>query len=292
VDELRRRLRDELDYRQELRHQQIFGEIWQGHPLIRIPRVYPEHSSQRVLCQQHCRGLGYYEFLRRSTQKERDLAVFVLNDFVWDSMHRFHVFNGDPHPGNYLFAPDGGVTFVDFGCVKRFEPAFIGRIQALNRAIVEEDRPRFDALVREMRVVLPGRSYDADFIWQFFAYHAAPFSRDRVFTFDRAFIERAAEVMAPANLKRLNLPPELLLFNRITFGLNAIFAELGASANFHRLYRRYLYPDETLPPALAVAGAVLAPRFTAVAPHPVEAARLGADAGPTSPGGEAEVISA
>ena len=29
-------------------------------------------------------------------------------------------FNGDPHPGNYLFHDDGTVTFLDFGLVKHF----------------------------------------------------------------------------------------------------------------------------------------------------------------------------
>ena len=29
-------------------------------------------------------------------------------------------FNGDPHPGNYLFRAGGQVTFLDFGLVKHF----------------------------------------------------------------------------------------------------------------------------------------------------------------------------
>ena len=31
-----------------------------------------------------------------------------------------HAFNGDPHPGNYLFRSGGRVTFLDFGLVKHF----------------------------------------------------------------------------------------------------------------------------------------------------------------------------
>ncbi|MEZ5251182.1 MAG: AarF/UbiB family protein [Ilumatobacteraceae bacterium] len=37
-------------------------------------------------------------------------------------MLRLGVFNGDPHPGNYRFSPDGHVTFLDFGMVKRWAP--------------------------------------------------------------------------------------------------------------------------------------------------------------------------
>jgi hypothetical protein len=31
-------------------------------------------------------------------------------------------FNGDPHPGNYLFHRGGRVTFLDFGLVRHFSP--------------------------------------------------------------------------------------------------------------------------------------------------------------------------
>ena len=39
---------------------------------------------------------------------------------MFGSLYRLHAFNGDPHPGNYLFRPGGQVTFLDFGLVKRF----------------------------------------------------------------------------------------------------------------------------------------------------------------------------
>jgi predicted unusual protein kinase regulating ubiquinone biosynthesis (AarF/ABC1/UbiB family) len=32
-------------------------------------------------------------------------------------------FNGDPHPGNYLFHGGGKVAFLDFGMVKHFTEA-------------------------------------------------------------------------------------------------------------------------------------------------------------------------
>ena len=32
------------------------------------------------------------------------------------------IFNCDPHPGNFLFQPDGRVGLIDFGCVAEGEP--------------------------------------------------------------------------------------------------------------------------------------------------------------------------
>jgi hypothetical protein len=67
--------------------------------------------------------------------------------------------------------------------------------------------------------------------------------------------------MSPAVVRQFNLPPDLVFFNRITFGLNAIFARLEAEGNFHRLTRRYLYPEEDAPPGLAAAGVPLPRHF-------------------------------
>ncbi|PIE65751.1 MAG: hypothetical protein CSA24_02040, partial [Deltaproteobacteria bacterium] len=266
VAELKERLEDELDYQREAQNQQRFYDIWRGHPLIRVPRVHHDLTRRRVLCQEHVKGLGFYDFLEVANAQEKRLAVHVLNDFVFDSMHFHRAFNGDPHPGNYLFHADGGVTFLDFGCVKAFDQPFLDDLHTLNRALVDGDHEAFERAVRALDIVLPGRPFDHDFLWRFFSYHGAPFIEDRVFTFDQAFLERAAEVMRPGNLRRLNLPPDLIFFNRITFGLNAIYERLEARENFHRLYRRYLDREREHPPGLATLGVALPERFMRARP--------------------------
>jgi predicted unusual protein kinase regulating ubiquinone biosynthesis (AarF/ABC1/UbiB family) len=198
-------------------------------------------------------------------------------------MHRFHLFNGDPHPGNYIFHADGRISFLDFGCVKFFESAFIADLQGLNRSIVEEDKTAFRNYVHKLGIVLPGRPFDEDFTWGFFAYHAAPFAKDEVFTFTPEYVGEAKNVMNPKDMRKLNLPPDLLFFNRITFGLNAIFQKLGASANFHQLYRRYTFPEENRDPAVALRRDDLRSEYRQAAPRPVTKGPLRAQAESVAP---------
>ncbi|MCB0218427.1 MAG: AarF/ABC1/UbiB kinase family protein [Chrysiogenetes bacterium] len=261
VRELKERLYDELDYRQEMRNQQLFAELWDGHPYIRVPKVFPEFCTKRVLCQEFKKGLNFYDFLETATDKERELAVYVLHDFVFDSMHIHHVFNGDPHPGNYIFNEDGGITFIDFGCIKYFDDGFIHKLQGISRAVVEKDRDAFDQLVMDLGLILPGRPYDREWMWDFFGYHSAPFKEDRKFEFTPEWVAQAGEVMDPQKLQQMNLPPDLLFFNRITFGLNAIMQKLGANFNWHVAARRYLYESENVPPSLALQGIELPEKF-------------------------------
>jgi predicted unusual protein kinase regulating ubiquinone biosynthesis (AarF/ABC1/UbiB family) len=261
VDEIKARLFEELDYAEELRHQTQFHALWQGHPLIRVPRPYPELSAARVLTQEYCRGLPFDRFLEVATPGEKRLAVHVMHDFVFDSMYGHGVFNGDPHPGNYLFQEDGGVAFLDYGCVKRFSPDFLESLSALNRALIEGDRAAFMVLLARMQVVLPGAEHDPDELWAFFCYHTEAFRQDRVFTFTKQWVAEAFAVMDPTRQTRINLPRDFVFLNRITFGLNSIMLMLGASENFHRMHRRYHYPSEDHGPALAELGIALPERF-------------------------------
>lgn len=268
VDELREVVAAELDYAAELRNQALFGRIWAGHPLARVPRVYEACSGPRVLCQEHVRGLPFREFVEGATAKQKRIAIHVLHDFVFDSMNRFCVFNGDPHPGNYLFHEDGGISFLDYGCVKRFRPDFLDDLARMNRALVESDRETFVDAVRRLNVVLPGHAVDAEKLEGFFRYHGAPFLHDDVFHFTKEWLTQAGSVMSIPNLWGINLPRDFLFFLRITFGLNSIFLSLDAAENFHRWNRRYLYPHENDPPAVARLGLPLSPHFLSTAREP------------------------
>ena len=263
--ELRARIQDELDYRLEARSQALFCRLWEGHPLIRVPRVFPRHTTRRVLTSEHVRGFGYYDFLREADDGDKRTASATIHDFVFDSMFCHLVYNGDPHPGNYLFHEDGAVTFIDFGCVKRFTRESMDNIKTFFRAIIEGDRATHDRYVPILGLVRPGRDWDHDNMWNHWRYHLEPYiSGDFEFTPD--YLARGREVMAPRNTKDMNLPADLLFFTRITFGLNAIAQQLGSRGNFHKSARRHFYPDEDGVSALGLAGVELPDRFRRL-PH-------------------------
>ena len=270
VAELRERLLDELDYTKEARNQILFGRLWAGHPLIRIPRVHLELCRKKVLVQDFVRGFGFYDFLKESEPAERQMAAYAIGDFVFDSMFRFLVYNGDPHPGNYLFHEDGGVTFLDFGCVKYFTPAFMIDLKRFFKSIIENDRVVHEQYVHKIGLVLPGQTLsdeERENMWEMWRYNLEPYSYDGEFFFSPEYLARARVVMAPERARRFNLPPDLIFFLRITFGLNAISQKLGASGNFRKSARRYFF-DGQQGPALSDLGVVLPPQFMESSVHP------------------------
>ena len=158
VDELRARLVEELDYEHEAENQRLFADYYAGHPFIRIPAVVDELSTARVLTTELADGARFAE-VRSWSQEERDLAAEAIFRFVFGSLYRLHAFNGDPHPGNYLFRRDGVVTFLDFGLVKRFDPDEVATFEEMIRAMVlEHDIAAFRATLEAHGDPPPGRA--------------------------------------------------------------------------------------------------------------------------------------
>src|SRR5439155_15938293 len=120
VAEVRARLLEELDYVNEAVNQRLFADYWRDHPFIHVPEVLDEYSTARVLTTELAEGVRFAE-AERWSQAERNLAAEAIFRFVFNSMYRMKAFNGDPHPGNYLFRPGGKVTFLDFGLVTHFD---------------------------------------------------------------------------------------------------------------------------------------------------------------------------
>jgi predicted unusual protein kinase regulating ubiquinone biosynthesis (AarF/ABC1/UbiB family) len=145
VEEVAARITEELDYRIEAANQTEFRSRYEGHPFIRIPAVVPELSTERVLVMDEHDGLRWTAALDQP-QELKDRWGEVIHRFVFGSLYDLGTFNADPHPGNYLFHDDGSVTFLDFGCVKRFAPDQVSAMRRMSEAVF--DTADADALFR------------------------------------------------------------------------------------------------------------------------------------------------
>lgn len=247
--ELRMRIGEELDYVREARNQQAFAALYDGHPFIRIPAVFPRHSSARVLTCELAHGHGF-EWLLAQPAAFRQRVAEVLFRFVFGSIFRFHIFNADPHPGNYRFHEDGTVTFLDFGCVKYFPPEMVSGWAQIIRAHLRGDKETFRQQAMRLGFLQPESDLSLDVYYDFIGYFYAPFARDEPFTFTPEYNAQSIGMMFDRRQpawgevqRKLNLPPDFVLVNRLQWGLNSILSQLGATANWHRIMREYLYGD-------------------------------------------------
>jgi predicted unusual protein kinase regulating ubiquinone biosynthesis (AarF/ABC1/UbiB family) len=254
VAELRLRLREELDYEREARHQQQFADYYEGHPFIHIPYVLPEYSSMRVLTTELAEGVRFAE-AETWSQDERNLAAETIFRFVFGSLYRLRLFNGDPHPGNYLFQPGGRVTFLDFGLVTPFGDTEMAALRALIESMVLRPDPvAFRRAVEAAGFLKPGAPISDAQVVDYFGHFYEYLQQDERSTLEHEFasenVRRVFDATGPHRevMRHANVPRAFVIVQRINLGLFAVLAALGATANWRRLAEE-LWPWVQGPPS-------------------------------------------
>ncbi|HZU81061.1 MAG TPA: AarF/ABC1/UbiB kinase family protein [Acidimicrobiales bacterium] len=252
VAELRERLTEELDYTIEAANQRAFAEWYRGHPFIRVPEVLAQFSTARVLTSELATGARFDE-MEQWPQAERDLAGEAIYRFVFRSLYRFHAFNGDPHPGNYLFHGDGHVTFLDFGLVKHLTDDEVAQTYRLVRAsVVDKDPVEVRRACEAVGLIARDAPIGDDRVFEFMRIFWEAVERDEVTTITAEWASQVArryfegrstfgDVMAHAGM-----PPSMVVLQRINLGLLAILGRLEATANWRRVAAE-LWPEDAPP---------------------------------------------
>jgi predicted unusual protein kinase regulating ubiquinone biosynthesis (AarF/ABC1/UbiB family) len=239
VHELGDRVLAECDYEQEARNQEQFRALLAGRADATVPRAHLELSTARVLTSDLSSAQPFEAFCDDAGQQARDRAGAAIYDVCFQTVFGRCLYNADPHPGNYLFDPDGRVTFLDFGCVKHFSPDFIDRWKRLARSILDDDFADFcDAFV-EVGLVGRKRRFDFEHQWQAMRVLYRPMLSAEPFVFSPGFIEEVNDALLfrNANKLRFAMPPDWLFLNRLQFGLFSVLSHLGARIPCADLFR-------------------------------------------------------
>jgi predicted unusual protein kinase regulating ubiquinone biosynthesis (AarF/ABC1/UbiB family) len=243
--EIADRLREELDYRREARHAVLYRRMLAEQPLIRVPKVWPELSTGRLLTLDWLEGTKMLAHKDDALEIRNRLATAMFTAW-WFPFSRFGVIHGDPHLGNYtVFEESGqpaGINLLDYGCIRIFPPSFVGGVVDLYQGLLHGDDERvvhayevwgFKRLTRELIDILN--------IWARFIY--GPLLDDRVRSIadgvkpgeygrKEAFrVHRALKERGP-----VTVPREFVFMDRAAVGLGGVFLHLAAELNFYRLF--------------------------------------------------------
>lgn len=236
LQELRERLAEECDYVHEARNQEAFRAAFADVPGVVVPRAVLSHCRKTVLVSDYVDGRRFQDFAAHAPQEARDRAGATLFSFAFEAIFARAAFNGDPHPGNYLFPTDDAVAFLDFGCIRRFEPSFVERWKTFARSILDGDRAAFPHAARELGIVGSAR-FDFDVAWDAFRVVYRPMSAPR-FRFTPEYGKEAFDALAwNVNLLRTNIPPPLAFSWRLNWGLFSVLGALHAEADYATPFR-------------------------------------------------------
>jgi predicted unusual protein kinase regulating ubiquinone biosynthesis (AarF/ABC1/UbiB family) len=248
--EIRQRLTDELDYEHEAQQHRAFARTWRGHPFIYVPPVLTELSSEHVLVTEWAEGRGFEE-VRELDLATRDRFGEILFRFFFGSLYRNGHFSGDPHPGNYRLMDDGRVAFLDFGMTKRVSRADVAAEIAAVRLGMEGDVEGLHRQLGAMGFFDPAdEEVTPQAVFDHFHDVTRWYIEDREVTIDRALVSQVLiDFGDPRSrhwqlMRRETMPAQAMLARRMEALTLGVLGQLGATANWHRIAREWLFEDE------------------------------------------------
>jgi predicted unusual protein kinase regulating ubiquinone biosynthesis (AarF/ABC1/UbiB family) len=246
ASEVGARLREELDYELEARHMALYGAIFRGDPLITVPDVLSELSTRRLLTMTFLEGKRVTDYKGHALAHRNTIARAMFRAW-WLPFSHHGVIHGDPHLGNYTVHEDAsgapaGLNLLDYGCIRTFEPKFVGGVIDLYKGLLEGDRARivhayetwgFKALSAEVIDILN--------IWARFIYGPLLDDRERAIAEDvkpgeygrrEAFsVHKGLREKGP-----VRVPREFVFMDRAAIGLGGVFLHLDARQNWYRMF--------------------------------------------------------
>lgn len=230
----------EVDYLQEAEQLQWFAEH-AAQPGVVMARPILSHTRAQVLTQQFVPGQPLQAWLAtQPAQAQRDQAGQHLWDWFMHCIFVLGRVHADPHPGNFLFAPNGSVGVLDFGCTRSLSTGFRAQVtQAWSALLRPADDPQRHALVLQAYQALGLAGADvslptyctnlAPALAEMQAWQIEPFTQT-VFDFGA---KTPPPLTPPADQRVLGrhlqqVPSEMPAFERMWMGLMHLLTQLGA----------------------------------------------------------------
>lgn len=247
--EIADRVREELDYKREAMHLGMYASIFSGETTIRIPTVYPAHSTKRLMVMSWLDGEKMLAFKEHPLEIRNRLATAMFKAW-WHPFSRYGIIHGDPHLGNYsVFSEDdepAGINLLDYGCIRIFPASFTEGVVNLYHGLLHDDRDRLVSAYETWGFKnLSNDIIDVLNVWAGFIY--GPLLEDRVRTIADGTApgsygrRQAFEVhQALKKLGPVTIPREFVFMDRAAIGLGSVFLHLAAELNFYRLFNEQI----------------------------------------------------
>ncbi len=116
IDEFGTKLFEEIDYINEGKNADRFAAYFRNDPKVKVPAIYWQYSSRRVLTLEWIDGIKLTETDRikaAGLNTDEIIKIGVLSGLR--QLLEFGFFHADPHPGNLFATYDGRMAYIDFG---------------------------------------------------------------------------------------------------------------------------------------------------------------------------------
>ncbi|MCX6649928.1 MAG: AarF/UbiB family protein [Candidatus Bathyarchaeota archaeon] len=140
VTDFARQIMAELDFVRDGKNADLLARNMKGFERVRVPRIYWEHSGQRLLVMEYMKGvrIDKVEQIGKMGVDPKAIALLGFNAYT-KQIFEDGFFHGDPHPGNLLVTTKGELVFLDFGLIGVLRPEKRDLLLKMLMSIVDKD---------------------------------------------------------------------------------------------------------------------------------------------------------
>jgi ubiquinone biosynthesis protein len=235
LDELRKSLMRELDYRQEGHNLSVFREQLRDFPHLVVPAPIADYSTSRVLTMEYVPGTKITKMSPLSRMEfdgeilAEELFHAYLKQILVDGF-----FHADPHAGNVFITADYRIALLDLGMVGRIMPRLQEDLLQLLIAISEGHGE--DASQIAIKIGQPRREFDQT---EFTRRISEIVARQKTATVEEMQVGRLVlEVTRCAAESQIRVPPELTMLGKTLLNLDQVGRALAPQFDPNASIRR------------------------------------------------------
>jgi len=154
IDEFQSWIKKELDFVQEARNIDRFKNHFQDNPGVRIPQVYWDFCSSKVVTMEYIDGIGIadVEKIEKAGLDRKEIARKGA-EITLKQIFEYGFFHGDPHPGNLFVLEDNVIAPMDFGLVGNLDRELRNSLAQLMSGFVHKNIDRIVRVLYNMGVI-------------------------------------------------------------------------------------------------------------------------------------------
>ena len=218
VEELSYALGSELDYTKEAQNIDRFYQSYNDDPNLRIPKVYWDYTTKRVLVMEQIDGIKLTA-LRHLEDEGYDLpaiaeigTAFYMRQIFWDGF-----FHADPHPANIMVC-DNQIAILDFGMVGFLSQRMREDMGDMLVAIITQSTEQLITVMVRMGLITRAtniRELDRDLNRMLVRYLGLPLQQMDI-------AEILSQVLSISFMHSIRLPSDFALLIRTIIILNSV----------------------------------------------------------------------
>uniref|UniRef100_A0A7V0Z7F7 ABC1 atypical kinase-like domain-containing protein n=1 Tax=candidate division WOR-3 bacterium TaxID=2052148 RepID=A0A7V0Z7F7_UNCW3 len=228
IDTFARMIYKEIDFLNEVTNAEKFRENFLKDPRIKIPRIFKEISTSKVLIQEYIDGIKITD-INKIKENGINPKIIAENgaDIFLKQILIDGFFHADPHPGNIFVLKDNIIVPIDFGMVGRITPQMKEQLVNLVLGVINRDPRRIARMILKMGIV--NKNIDINMLQEDILYILDKFEGRSIKHISvKEFI---ADINRVIRRYQIVLPQDLLYLGNALSQLEAIGRELDEDFN-------------------------------------------------------------